>query len=159
MSHETPTISCTEQPTATQKDFILSLWNKEYPAQLGYKSMSELDGYLHNLNSPKHYFAKAGDSIVGWSFCFLRDEETWFAIIVDSKYQGFKTGSALLNCLKADCEVLNGWVTDHKGYVKADGSRYSSPLAFYQKHSFEVLHDTRLEIPKLSAVKIKWRRS
>jgi hypothetical protein len=85
-------------------------------------------------------------------------QEIWFAIIVDSRCHKIGIGTLLLDALKQDSEVLNGWVTDHDRYMKTSCARYLSPLVFYRKNSFEVLHDTRLEIEKLSAVKIRWQR-
>jgi GNAT superfamily N-acetyltransferase len=141
-----------------QKEVILRLWNDEYPSQLFYQSMTELEAYLSNLNNASHYFAIGEECAIGWAFSFVREQEIWFAIIVDSRCHKNGIGTLLLDALKQDNEVLNGWVTDHDRYMKTSGARYWSPLVFYRKNSFEVLHNTRLEIEKLSAVKIRWQR-
>src|ERR1043165_9217088 len=130
-------ISFSPQLEEREKEAILALWNNEYPAQLRYPDMSGLDAYLDNLSNPKHYFAKKENQMAGWAFSFTREEDTWFAIIVDLAYQGGKLGTSLLSALKQHETILNGWVTDHDRYVKADGSSYRSPLAFYQKMVFK----------------------
>ena len=142
---------------AAQKEAIYRLWNNEYPSQLGYSALAELDVYLENLKDPHHYFAvNEADDIVGWAFSFEREGERWFAIIVDSTLHRSGVGTMLLNKLKANSTVLNGWVTDHDKYVKANGSPYPSPMGFYLKNSFVVCEGVRLEFEKLSAAKICW---
>lgn len=142
---------------AAQKKAIYRLWNNEYPSQLGYSTLAELDVYLENLKDPHHYFAaNEADDIVGWAFSFEREGERWFAIIVDSTVHRSGVGTALLNTLKEHVTALNGWVTDHDKYVKADGSPYPSPMGFYLKNGFVVCEGIRLEFEKLSAAKIWW---
>jgi GNAT superfamily N-acetyltransferase len=150
----------THNLTQGQKAAIYKLWNNEYPAQLGYENMAGLDAYLGNLNNPQHYFAiDGGDAIMGWAFSFVRENEKWFAIIVDSTLQKKGLGTSLLHALKENEPVLNGWVTDHYRYVRADGAVYLSPMQFYLKNGFTICRDTRLEFDKLSAVKIQWVNS
>ena len=52
--------------------------------------------------------------------------------------------------------ILNGWVIDHNNDKKINGLTYFSPLKFYEKCGFEIQTDNRLELDKISAVKIKW---
>lgn len=144
-------------PNDAEKAAIYRLWNQEYPAQLGYNSMNELDSYLNALKNPTHYFLINDEGIMmGWAFAFERDNEKWFAIIVDSSVHKKGMGSTLLNTLKSNETILNGWVTDHNNYTKLNGTPYPSPLDFYLKNGFEICPDTRLETDKLSAVKIRW---
>ncbi|MCK9481612.1 MAG: hypothetical protein M0R38_07625 [Bacteroidia bacterium] len=64
----------------------------------------------------------------------------------------------MLNELKSDENVLNGWVIDHNSDIKINGNFYQSPLNFYLKNEFEILNETRLELEIMSAVKIKWKK-
>jgi GNAT superfamily N-acetyltransferase len=145
--------------TLQHRQAIYELWNKEYPTNLRYNDISELDAYLNNLTEARHYFLtyKYGE-VLGWAFTFVRDGEKWFAIIVDSAVQGKGYGGMMLDRIKERKTKLNGWVIDHDRYVKEDGSPYKAPLAFYLKNGFVTIPDVRLEIEKLSAIKIEWRR-
>jgi GNAT superfamily N-acetyltransferase len=148
----------TQTPDHEQKDTIFRLWNNEYPQQLGYTDIAGLDNYLGNLQCQSHYFAIDGQSaICGWAFTFIREQEKWFAIIVDSAFHKKGIGSLLLQALKDKEPILNGWVTDHYRYTKQNGQPYLSPLPFYIKNGFTVCANVRLEAPVLSAVKISWR--
>ncbi len=139
------------------KEAVYRLWNNEYPQQLQYTSMEGLETYLANLTNQQHYFSVNDDNVImGWAFTFERENEHWFAVIVDSQMQRSGAGTALLNRLKADNRLLNGWVTDHYRYRKSNGAIYLSPMQFYLKSGFEVCSEIRLEFEKLSAVKIKW---
>ncbi len=147
-------------PNDEQKKDIYRLWNNEYPAQLGYQRFSDLELYLANLKNPVHYFLVDDDgNAIGWAFVFERDGERWFAIIVDGSMHKKGLGSLLLNMLKENEQILNGWATDHNKYVTQDGRLYPSPVAFYLKNGFSTCDEIRLEIEKLSAVKIRWART
>ena len=144
-------------PSDQQKKDIYQLWNSEYPAQLGYQRFSDLELYLANLKNPVHYFLGDDDGkAIGWAFVFERDDERWFAIIVDGSMHQKGLGSLLLNMLKENEPILNGWATDHNRYVKQDGRPYPSPVAFYLKNGFIVHHEERLDNDKINAVKIVW---
>jgi len=94
--------------------------------------------------------------IKGWYFNFIRENEKWFGMILDSDIQGKGFGTKVLNLAKEKESVLNGWVIDHNNDKKQNGEFYKSPLGFYQKNGFEVISNIRLELDKISAVKIKW---
>lgn len=147
--------------TNTLKPFqqlqIFRLWNKEYPAQLGYSDLEGLETYLAGLVNPIHFMLKKENNILGWAVAFDRQSERWFAIIVDGNSQQKGCGTILLNTLKASESSLCGWVTDHQRYIKMDGSPYPSPLGFYVKNGFEICPEIRFENEKLSAVKIMWQ--
>jgi len=150
----------TTQLTDAQREAIFRLWNNEYPSQLVYSHLGELDAYLAALMSPNHYFVLAADTqIVGWAFAFTRDNERWFAIIVDSSVQRSGVGTSLLTRLKQDESTLTGWTTDHDNYLRCDGAAYRSPIEFYRKNGFSTLNDMQLNTEKLSAVAIKWEDS
>ena len=139
-----------------QKEALLKLWNKEYPLQLAYSSLSEFEAYLAGLENTIHTLLIAHNQMMGWYFEFDREGERWFAMLLDSSLHGQGLGTELLNRAKSDSIELNAWVVDHNRDKKPDGSTYRSPLNFYIKNGFKVLHNERLEIEKISAVQIKW---
>jgi GNAT superfamily N-acetyltransferase len=146
--------------SSAQKEAVCRLWNQEYPVQLNYQSLVEFDNYLNKLLEGKHFLLLMdGDQIKGWAITFVREEEKWFAIIVDSALHGQGVGTLLLNQLKSNETVLNGWVIDHNRYNKKDGKPYSSPLKFYEKNGFIVYPNKRLVSETLSAVSINWQQS
>ena len=143
----------------SSKTQILELWNNEFPEKLNYQTLADLDNYLSNLDDQSHILMKDNrQKIKGWYFDFIRDNERWFAIILDSKMSGKGFGTQLLNLGKEKEAVLNGWVIDHDNDKKRNGDTYTSPLNFYLKNGFELLANNRLELDKLSAVKIRWKK-
>lgn len=145
--------------TEGQKRKILSLWNKEYPERLKYDDIQEFNTYLDSLNHKKHYILiNRENEIDGWAFLFERENENWFAMILDSRIQGNGYGTKLLQRIKEDEDKLNGWVIDHNNDRKSNEKIYKSPLSFYLKNHFTVSHENRLETDKISAVKIVWMR-
>jgi GNAT superfamily N-acetyltransferase len=154
------TIIETKNPGHEQRDLIRHLWNREYPAQIQYASGEAFDGYLDSLQEPCHWLAVDKDNnLAGWGFSFVREGEKWFAIIVDIKIQRRGLGTRLLRLLKENEAVLNGWVTDHDRYRKANGAPYPPPLQFYIKNGFIVIPEARIETEQLSAVKIRWTKA
>jgi GNAT superfamily N-acetyltransferase len=142
-----------------QKSAIINLWNNEYPENIAYSDPVDFDNYLAALGNPRHTLILTEDhKIIGWFVDFTREEEKWFAMIVDSSYQGKGLGSQLLTKAKEQNDELNGWATDHNNYKKRNGGVYKNPIEFYIKNGFSILSKTRLELEKLSAVKIKWRK-
>tara|TARA_R110001599_G_scaffold57805_2_gene159205 strand:+ start:8065 stop:8541 length:477 start_codon:yes stop_codon:yes gene_type:complete len=140
-----------------QKERIMALWNAEYPASLNYNSTAEFDEFLNKIEQVKHYIlCDKNQTIIGWLSVFIRNEETWFSVILDSSFQKQGFGKQLLNLAKHDFETLNGWVIDNNTSKKSDGSLYTMPLPFYLKNGFNVLSEVRLETEKISAVKIRW---
>lgn len=139
------------------KQQVLDLWNSEYPEKLSYNSLTEFDNYLQNLNNLKHFLLIGDlDLILGWALTFDRDSERWFAIILAEKIKGKGLGRKMIDELKKVEHILNGWVIDHNNDMKKNGLTYVSPLKFYEKCGFEIQQDVRLELDKMSAVKIKW---
>ncbi len=140
-----------------QKEIICQLWNAEYPEKLAYQSVAEFETYLNNLSDKKQYLLQnESDEIQGWTITFTRENETWFAIIINSKIQNQGFGKLLLNHLKSTEKKLSGWVIDHNNDSKLDGTTYRSPLKFYLKNGFSVCNEIRIESEKISAVKIVW---
>ena len=149
----------TKNLSEIQKQDILKLWNEEYPEQIRHKDLNSLENYLNNVKTDWHAFIlNTDDEIIGWYFQFERNEETWFAMIIGSKYQGKGLGTRLLNEAKKHALVLHGWAVDHDNYIKSNGSYYLSPLPFYLKSGFEPEKKIRLETDNLSTVKIVWKK-
>ena len=144
----------------SEKLEIFELWNNEYPEKLTYKSKKEFDEYLKNLTEQSHILLFDIDKkIKGWYFDFKRDNEKWFAIILDSKIHRKGFGTKLLELAKQKEFELNGWVIDHDRDRKRNGDFYNSPLKFYLKNGFKKLITDRLESDKISAIKIRWKRN
>lgn len=144
--------------SSIHKEEILKLWNNEYPSKLNYQSLTDFEVYLKNLKQKSHILmVDERKNIRGWYFDFIRDQEKWFAIILDSKLQNKGFGTIIINLAKKKEKELNGWVIDHEDDKKNNGETYKSPLAFYLKNGFVKLEDTRLELENISAVKIKWK--
>ena len=143
----------------SQKQEICDLWNNEYPEKLNYRNLADFENYLKNLSIQSHIIMVDKDqNIKGWYFDFIRENEKWFAIILDSKFQGKGLGKKMLNLVKEKESELNGWVIDHSNDKKQNGEIYESPLSFYLKNGFEILMKNRLENEKIYAVKIKWKK-
>ena len=142
-----------------EKEVLRELWNEEYPARLNCKTIEDFEFYLSGLSDTKHYLLfDELDKINGWAFTFLRENENWFAIILNHQIQGKGIGSLLINELKRNNTSLNGWVTDHENEIKQNKKYYRSPMPFYIKNGFEILTEIRIENEKMSGVKINWKR-
>jgi hypothetical protein len=139
------------------KTEVYKLWNLEYPEAITYSDQSEFEQYLSGLIDPKHFLLyNKKEQLIGWAFTFTREDQRWFAIIIEKSNQELGSGKKLLNEIKANETKLAGWVIDHNNDHKKDGSSYSSPLSFYVKNGFYVCPDIRLETERISAVKIEW---
>jgi GNAT superfamily N-acetyltransferase len=146
----------TDRLTAEDQEALRAIWNNEYPEKLRLETPEDFERYLDNLADKTHYLVTNDAGLLGWAFTFLRDDNRWFAMILDRSIHGKGTGSELLNRMKSENHSLFGWVIDHSGDQKADGSPYPSPLDFYRKNGFEVDQEIRLELPTISAVRISW---
>ena len=143
----------------TNKEAVLSLWNNEYPEKLSYRTLKDFEHYLENLMEQSHILMiDDHKEIRGWYFDFIREDEKWFALILESKFQGKGFGSRILNIAKEKEIELSGWVIDHNRDRKKNGEIYTSPIDFYLKNGFKKIETIRLELEKISAVKIKWRK-
>lgn len=143
--------------TAQKKD-IVRLWNAEYPAYLSYAHVSEFDSYVDSLTDPLHFvIADETGTVKAWLVTFTRDNERWFAMILDASLQGRGIGSRLLHEGRQQEKELNGWVIDHDRDIRSDGSPYPGPLGFYLKNGFELVNEVRLETSAMSCAKIRWQ--
>lgn len=142
------------------KKQVFDLWNAEYPEKLSYRSLTDIEIYFENLSKLKHFLLlNDANEIFGWALTFERENEKWFAIILSEKIKGKGLGRKMLDELKQTEPILNGWVIDHNNDKKMNGQYYLSPLRFYEKCGFEIITNDRLELDKISAVKIRWTRS
>ncbi len=140
-----------------EKEGLLKLWNKEYPKTICYASMNDFNQYLENLEQVNHFIlADQEGNYTAWYFDFLREDERWFALLIDSTIQRKGLGTKILGEAKKRVDELNAWVIDHNRAKKINGEYYLSPLPFYEKNGFEILHKQRLELDSISAVKIRW---
>lgn len=146
-------ITKTKVLTPLQATQINALWNSEYPAKLKNRFPILLDGTIQY----NHYIIEDTEhNVLAWAVDFEKDNETRFSILVDSKHQGKGLGAALMERLKTDVNEFYGWVIDHNRDIKSNGEHYSTPMPFYTKLGFTILHDQRIDTDMISAVKIKW---
>ncbi len=139
--------------TNKQGEQINALWNDEYPIKLKDRFPVLLDG----VENYSHYIIEDDkQNVLAWAVDFEKENEIRFSIIVASKHKGKGLGSMLLENLKKENKLFYGWVIDHNDDVKSNGEAYQSPMPFYLKHGFEILHDIRIESEMIRAVKIKW---
>lgn len=146
--------------TSSQKQEIFELWNNEYPRNLKFNDIAELNEYLSKLEDQNHILLiDDNGKIEGWYSDFIRDKERWFLAILNSKIQGKKFGTQILKLAKEANEELKGWVINSDNYIKTNGQPYKSPTDFYKKQGFQILEETKLETDRLSAIKIKWSKT
>lgn len=150
-----PSFEKTESLTKQQLDFIFNIWNRAYPKQISYKSVTEFEAYLAKCESPIHFLCHDEDSVLGWLCVFTRNEQRWFALIVDPDFQRQGLGEKLLSMAKSTESRLCGWIVDHDHYLKADGSVYVSPKYFYIKNGFTITEETFVT-DLLTTTKIVW---
>ena len=143
--------------TSSQKQDLFELWNKEYPRDLKYENIKDFEDYLKPLKDLNSILLlDENEKIKGWYFDFLRENERWFAVILDSNIQGQNFGTQILNLSKVENTELNGWVIKSETYLKDNGEPYNSPIEFYRKNGFKILEETKLETDNISAIKVKW---
>lgn len=148
------TIIKTNTLTDSQSRQINQLWNEEYPENL----KDRFGKLLENVQNFNHYLIEdESGNVLAWAVDFEKDNETRFSIIVSKNHQNKAFGAKLINRLKEDLSEFYGWVIDHNNDKKLNGESYQSPLPFYLKHGFEILHDSRIDNEMLKAVKIKWK--
>lgn len=150
----------TDKLSKIEKLQLFELWNSEYPAKLAHKTLDDFNSYLEKLKNIKHILlVDSRNKIHGWYFDFIRNDEKWFVIILDSAIHKQGNGTKLLNNAKKLNTELNGWVIDHDNELKNNDEYYVSPLKFYAKNGFQIINNIRLELDNISAVKINWKNS
>lgn len=151
------TIAITEELTSEQKAMIRKIWNIVYPDNLVLPTAEDFDRYLEPLGKKQHYLLKhLSGELLGWGITFERENNRWFAMILDDSIQRTGMGSLLLKRMQADQPQLSGWVIDHNNPIRTDGKPYLSPVEFYLKNNFKLEPETRLELPTISAVCIRY---
>lgn len=132
---------------------INQLWNEEYPVKLKDRFPILLDG-VENFN---HYLIEdEKQNVIAWAVDFEKEKQIRFSIIVSAIHKGKGIGGLLMNKLKDENAEFYGWVIDHNNDLKSNGEHYQTPMPFYLKHGFEILHNIRIDNEMISAVKIKW---
>ncbi|HLP11151.1 MAG TPA: GNAT family N-acetyltransferase [Flavobacteriales bacterium] len=145
----------TNQLTPLQAQQVHELWNREYPVKLANRFSLLLEG----VTRFNHYLIEDGaKNVLAWAVDFDKDGETRFSIIVNTAHQQKGLGSLLVETLKRENHEFFGWVIDHNNDVKSTGEHYQTPMPFFVKHGFEIMHGVRIESDMLRAVKIKWRK-
>jgi RimJ/RimL family protein N-acetyltransferase len=151
------TIVVREALTPTQKETVRKIWNSSYPESLTLSAPEDFDRYLKPLEQQRHYLVKLlSNELVGWGMTFEPENAVWFAMLLNDALRGKGMGTVLLKRMQADQPQLSGWVIDHDHALKADGNPYLSPVEFYLKNAFKIESETRLELPTISAVCIRY---
>lgn len=145
----------TKTLTQLQSTQINQLWNDEFPIKLKDRFPILLNG-VENFN---HYLIEDTEqNVIAWAVDFEKENEIRFSIIVKYNHKGKGLGSMLVEKLKSENKLFFGWVIDHNNDLKSNREHYQTPMPFYLKHSFEILHDVRIESEMIKAVKIKWSK-
>lgn len=151
------TIAITKELIPTQKAEIRKMWNSVYPESLLLATADDFERYLEPLGKQQHYLLKhLSGELVGWGITFERENARWFAMILDDSIHRTGMGTVLLKRMQADQPQLSGWVIDHNNAVRTNGKPYLSPVEFYLKNKFVLEPETRLELPSISAVCIRY---
>ena len=137
-----------------EKEKIVSVWNQEYPRELAYSSVHDYDAYLSKIEILNHYLIKKEGVIVAMASVFIREEDTWFSILINGKHQRRGLGRQLMNQLMCDYDRLNGWMVDQEGSTLATGKAYSIPASFYQKLGFVKL--SKVNEKPVRCIHIQW---
>jgi GNAT superfamily N-acetyltransferase len=138
-----------------QCEQINSLWNAEYPLKLKDRFPILLEGTTwHN-----HYIIEdLNRLIVSWAVMFEHSNQIRFSIIVSKEHQGKGLGKLLLDHLKSAQNEFFGWVIDHNNDLKSNGENYISPLPFYLKQGFEIIHNQLIDTEMIQAVLVGWKK-
>ncbi|MFN6074914.1 MAG: GNAT family N-acetyltransferase [Fluviicola sp.] len=145
------------QLTPEIKEQIRAIWNNEYPLSIAHATLESFENYLSSLENPTHFLVLENDSIVAWGVTFDRENERWFALIIDRNFQGKGFGKELLQQMKLKESFLNGWVVIKNDSLRSDGTPYPLPLDFYLKNGFQKTeHIFETEI--FTTQKITWTK-
>lgn len=144
--------------TGKQKQQILDLWNREYPKDLSLPDVKAFEKYLRSL-SGKHHLLLLDDemNVKGWLVYFIRNGAQCFAMLLNPDQQGKGLGSRLLTFAKERTTELHGWVIDHDDEPKHNGEKYRSPIGFYEKNGFDILHETREIKNGINGIRVTWK--
>lgn len=146
-----------EALTEEEKEQIRSIWNKEYPVSISHPTLESFENYLTSLQNTVHYLVIENELICGWGLTFDRENERWFALIIDRDFQGKGFGKEVLEQMKQIENSLNGWVVIQNDSPRSDGSSYPLPLDFYLKNGFQKT-SVFLESAIFTTQKITWSK-
>jgi len=66
----------TKSLNSEDKQIVFNLWNKEYPAKLGFQTIIDMNSYLDTLPDLSYYLLKNDLKVIeGWAMTFGRGEE------------------------------------------------------------------------------------
>ena len=140
-----------------EKEQIRSIWNNEYPISISHSTLESFENYLSSLENPTHFLTIENEVIVAWGVTFDRENERWFALIIDRNLQGKGLGKDLIHQMKLKENSLNGWVVIENDSPRLDGTPYPLPLNFYLKNGFQKTeHIFETEI--FTTQKITWTK-
>ncbi|MGB0933224.1 MAG: GNAT family N-acetyltransferase [Lishizhenia sp.] len=142
----------------TEIEDLRNLWNLVYPSGIAHISLEQTVEFINTKENRTHYVIKNAYKMIAWSFTFLRNEQCWISILVDSKHQKKGLGKALIQEMKADNDELCGWMVDKPGYKTLEGKPYKVPLDFYLRLGFVVQENCRFDSDLLNSVKIEWKK-
>lgn len=139
-----------------EKEQIRSIWNNEYPISISHSTLESFENYLSSLEKSTHFLYLEKETIVAWGVTFDRENERWFALIIDRDFQGKGLGKELLQQMKQKQKSLNGWVVIKNDSPRLDGTPYPLPLDFYLKNDFQKT-TIILESSIFTTQKITWK--
>lgn len=144
-------ISTTPSLSASQIAQIAAIWNAEFPITL----QDKFYALLNNANAWQHFLVEDNAQVLAWGGIFAQKADTRFSLLVAARAQGKGLGKQLIAQMRQHAGELEGWVVDQHDALKLDGSRYTSPLPFYQKLGFEVLPHQRFDTEELRSVRVR----
>ena len=134
---------------------INTLWDEEYPTTLA----GRFSVLLNDASIFKHFIIlDLNQNVRAWAVYFQKDEEIRFSILVDRNHQGKGYGMQLIDAMKCELTEFSGWVIDKSHFMRKDGTAYHSPLGFYLKLGFEILHEQRIDNDMINAVKVRFSK-
>ncbi len=142
----------------TQKKALRILWNNEYPEIIKHDTLKDFEGYINSLKNVNHTIVTKNNLIIGWYADFIRNDERWFLMILDTKFQGKGIGREVLEKAKKKYSLLNGWVVISNTYLKTNNQPYQSPIKFYKKLGFTIIENITLNSTSIKAIKIQFTR-
>ena len=137
---------------------LMDAWNKVYPKSINYSKLEDFISELTQHQDYMHILAHQEDELVGWYFDFIREEERWFGIIVFPGQHKQGIGKMLMHEAMNKRAELNGWVIPNDQFLKSDGNPYPSPLKFYKKLGFKAHPEIGFTSPKITTIKISWKK-
>lgn len=144
--------------STNQKAAISKLWGKVFPSGLNFSDNWSFDQFLEPLQDVHFTLVYNDVNMEACFIAFIRNDLRFFSILIDDAAQGKGLGATLLHRAKQRYHELNGWVVDNTDYLRPDGQPYRSPIAFYEKNGFSVIHEDRWDNEKLNSVKVRWRK-